>query len=263
MEKNKKNILLDEAKEDLLDIIKEYDPIGIVLVGSYSMPYRDKESDFDFEVIVSDSQYRIIEEEGKLLIKREINTRPIEYLFRSQSEFQHKINATNDIEHWPYQNGYIVYDVDCFMCDTISKISQIDKKVCLNRIKIHYFEFLFFLKRLHRICQIEKEYNYNLSFNCAYISIVKLLHLAEGKWPPAMHWAYQNICLLKPEAKKIVDMLLQVEKQYSEEKVSIIINRVDKYLYDLGYSFQADKNKLTAEVCGEKMIEERSHYSLL
>lgn len=256
-------VLEEEVKEDLLDMIKRYSPIGIVLVGSYSMPYRDKESDYDFEIIVNDSEYYSIEENGDLLIKHESTVRPIEYLFRSRSEFLNKINASNDIEHWPYQGGCIIYDENCFMRDTIAQIMSIDKKNFQNRAKIHYFEFLFFLKRLKRICQIENAYNYGISFNCAYISIIRLLFVIEGEWPPAMHWAYQNVCLLGDKAKEIVDLLLQVERRFSEDKIDAIISKVDKYLFERNFSFQIDKNSLTAEVCSEKMLDARSRYSLL
>lgn len=248
---------------DLLNMIEKYNPFGIILVGSSSMQYKDSKSDYDFEVIIDDYLYSNLNNDDIFVKKYEITDRPIEYLLRSYSAFNAKIDAPNDIDHWSYQNACIIYDTDEYMRKTVEKIAYIDSEKIINRLKIHYFDFLFFIKHLERINENGNKLNYSLSLNSAIISLIKILSLVNGKWPPAMHWAFQNIELLGQESIEIINKISLLEEAFSSKTVEDVIKDTDKFLSAHMYSFQYEKKYLTAEICSDKLNEERYKYSLL
>lgn len=252
-----------ELIEDLLDVITRYQPLGIVLTGSYSMPYRDEKSDYDFEVVIDNDLFTKLGKEGMFCKKYDVSDAPVEYLFIGKDNFEKKKYSYKDIDHWPYQHGIIVFDRDHYMQNTVREITEIRDADTLNRVKIHYFEFLFFIKRLERIKPEKSFCNRNLVLNQAMWSLIKIFFLLEKKWPPISHWAWENLELLGEKYLIIIKMIEVLYEDKSNNGSEEIIHEIDKILGQKKYTFQYMKNELTAEVCGDLLYEERQRYSVI
>lgn len=196
----------DRASE-LAYALAEYksrpDVIGILLVGSASRFYCDSFSDFDVEVFVRDETYKQLLPAERLVRHSE----SVELLFLPVSELERKAVSTADIDHWPYAGCQILHDPAGLLAHAVQAIAQMPADVQRERVRLHYFEYLFAAGRLDRVLDRGDELNARLTAAQTVMRAIDVLFLVRGEWPPVVHWASESLAVLGPPGADLKSML--------------------------------------------------------
>lgn len=231
--------------------------LGAIQVGSSSHYYKDINSDYDIEMVVTNEYYQSLDN-NKLLV-RDDDTK-IEILLLSKDNFESKINSTLNINHWPYIRGKLLFDRDDVIRQIIKKISEMDQDLT-QRIKLHYFEFILLRSKINRILETGEELNLQLA--CAQLAIIasKMAFLIQKKWPPIIYWTAQNLQYLENGGAQLKQLLLQVFKEPTMLSVDMLQKGIEKEMQEYGYDFYCDKELLIQEITTNEYLKIREKYS--
>ncbi|MCL1989816.1 MAG: hypothetical protein FWG67_02895 [Defluviitaleaceae bacterium] len=243
--------------ENYINELKENSEIlGILLIGSSSRLYKDDLSDQDYEVIVTDDYYK--NNNLKVIF---IEGRKAEFLYLPISDYEKKIESPCNIDHWPIENHELIYDKDRKIEELTIKILMQDYELVKKKLKLHYFEFIFLALRFEKLLKRGSELNCLMTIAIMNYSVIKLLFLLKGKWPPIIYWAEQN--LNEIEYGEISEIMLSLLKEPSKKLLDLLINKVDRELLESDFDFQLSKEDLIEEVVSIKFRPMREKFGIL
>ncbi|TNP12928.1 hypothetical protein FHY73_25340 [Bacillus tropicus] len=232
--------------------------IGILLVGSASQPYKDSFSDYDLEVVVSDDYYNSLSNSERFFTKDNY-----EFLLLPLSDFLCKKNSLSDVDHWPYEECKVIYDPKQIINNELPFIILMDLATRNDRLKLHYFEFLFAAKRLKKTLLRGHDFNVRLSMAYLAISVTKIIFILNHRWPPIPHWTMENMYKLDNMPSRITELILEILKSPQPESVDSLLVEMDLLLMKDGHEFHLLKSNLTSEVGGYNFRSVRERYGLL
>ncbi|NBI31090.1 DUF4037 domain-containing protein [Chengkuizengella marina] len=231
-----------------------------MLVGSSSRSYRDVLSDYDVEVVVTNEYYSMLTDKDTFYENEE---HQIEFLFFSEDDFKAKINSCKDVEHWPYEECTILYDPQQRMDELLTPIIMMDPEVREQRLKLHYFEFLFGAKRIERTMMRGNKLNTHLVTSQMLMSLIKLLFLLKYKWPPLLHWTFENLNEMNEIPVELKQMMTEIIIHPDGKLANSLIQAVDNLLTDEGADFHYIKTDVTREISAKAFRPIREKYSVL
>jgi hypothetical protein len=235
----------------------EPDTVGAILVGSSSAPYRDELSDLDVEVVVEDHSYpRLAEDLGTLDDPR------VDLLVVPLSDFAAKAGSPSDIDHWPYERCTVLCDPHGRLHALIERIRVVPADVRSQRVRLHYFEFLFAARHLERVSVRGDELNARMTAHAAVAALVRTMFLLVGRYPPVPHWTEQNLAEL-PAAAPLVPAVVELLQTPRPNRVEALIRAVDRLLSEADEDFHLMKYALTQQVAGPGFRPVRERYGML
>jgi predicted nucleotidyltransferase len=236
--------------------------MGILVVGSASREYGDDLSDFDVEVIVSDTFYRGLSKECRFM-SREIDQLRVEYLILPEADFVAKVKSPIDIDHWPYEYCLVAYDPRSFLAHILPLIVRMPEEVRSARLKLHYFEFLFGAQRMSRLLRRGSELNARLVAAQTVSVLIKLLFVLRRRWPPVSHWATQNLVLMDGVSHRLKLMMTEFIRQPATAVAEALIAEIDSLMTEEGFDYALAKRALAAEVGGADFRDVRERFGRL
>ncbi|PEM04816.1 hypothetical protein CN602_06905 [Bacillus cereus] len=246
---------------DFISQFKENkDTIGIVLVGSSSRGYQDTLSDFDVEVIVTDSYYNALATNN--LFERSMDGK-VEILLLPESDFKAKKDSPADIDHWPYEFCEILYDPNRILYQEIAQIKHMPPMLGDQRAKLHYFEFLFCIQRTRKLLLRGDELNTRLCVAKSLQILIKLFFVLQNQWVPVIHWSSQNLNDLDYFNSMTKQLMLEIMRKPNIRIAEKLIKETDIILENKKFQFQYDKEALTEEVCSYQYRSIREQYGTL
>ncbi|MGR6765256.1 hypothetical protein ACU1JV_26125 [Paenibacillus sp. T2-29] len=256
--------MLEILKNLTKEIRDNYNTLGIVNVGSSSRFYKDILSDYDLEVVVKNEFYIDLPSNQRLLRKKiENDSIEVELLMIPESDFDKKVYSPLDIDHWPYETCKILYDPFDYLKNKIVQITTMDILKRDERLKLHYFEFIFSANKAKKAIQRCNLLNAHVSISQMILSLIKILFLINYHWPPAVHWLSQNFRILTDLPPTIKIAVLLVMEKLTFDHIEILINEVDKYLIKKNIDFIFDKEHLVSEVGSPLFRCVRAEYSIM
>jgi hypothetical protein len=236
--------------------------LGILLVGSSSRYYCDALSDYDFEVIVHDDYYENLPQKERFIIYHHetINT---EYLLIPKKDFLAKEYSSADIDHWPYEECVVLHDPIGLLESKLPLVVAMSAEVRYDRLKLHYFEFLFFAKRISKMLQRGDELNARLVAHQSAWLAIKLVFILRYRWPPVIHWASQNLMQLEGIPGHLKSLLVELLRQPNESATDSLIREIDGLLAKEKFHYIISKNTLAGEVAGFEFRPIREKYGNL
>ncbi|MCK4259496.1 MAG: hypothetical protein KAX49_10995 [Halanaerobiales bacterium] len=248
------------SKKHLEPFQSSIEVLGIVLVGSASKSYTDLLSDYDLEVIVTDSYYDTLDDDQKFY---EIEEEKLEFLILPESDFLAKIDASQDVEHWPYETFQIIYDTNDYLEEKLIEIISIKPEIREKRLKLHYFEFLFCAQRIERTLMRGNEFNVLMVSAKMNMALIKLLFLLNYRWPPLLHWAMENLEEIDGIPQQLKSMMLESLRKPNAKLAKNLIREVDELLLLSGIEFQFVKTQITTEISSPEFRLIRDKYGVL
>jgi glycosyltransferase involved in cell wall biosynthesis len=235
------------------------DVLGILLVGSGSRYYCDALSDYDFEVIVRDDYYENLPQKERFIIchQETINT---EYLIIPKKDFLAKEYSSADIDHWPYEECVVLHDPIGFLESKLPLIVAMSADLRYDRLKLHYFEFLFAAKRMSRMLQRGDELNARLVAYQSALFAIKLVFILRYRWPPVIHWTSQNLMQLEGIPGHLKALLVEILRQPNGSATDSLILEIDGLLAKEKFPYTLSKNALAGEVAGFEFRHLREKY---
>jgi len=235
--------------------------VGIVLAGSATKGYFDDYSDHDYQVIVTDDYYSELDEDSKVI---HIDDEKSEFLFLPVSDYYRKIDSCANIDHWPYETSQIIYDNDGKLEDATIQIITMDSEERESKLKLFYFEFIFYATRIDKLIKRNSEFNCLMTMAAMNRSVVNLLFVLKGSWSSNIYWSEQNLNELDIEKyHPLIKLMLSILKEPQKNKTEDLINRIDKLLLGEGFEFQFNKLDLIAEVVSPKFRNVRERYGTM
>lgn len=176
---------------------------AVLCVGSASRSYSDQLSDIDIEVIYDNRQPISLTTDALPCIGTDDEC-SVEFSFLSVDDLCAKRTSLKDIDHWPYQKCALLAPTSPEVLLALNQMAEMPLQVRLDRIKLHYWEYLFLIHRFENL--IERGSTINLSAVATYaiVSISKVLFLDEKQWPPLTHWLEHNLLELQDIKKNTV-----------------------------------------------------------
>lgn len=236
--------------------------LGVLLVGSTSRFYGDALSDVDLEVIVSDAYYDGLDV-SQILSTREWGFGNVETFFISKGDFLAKKNSTSDPEHWTYEECVILHDREGLLASELPKIRAISPPTAAARVRLHYFEFLFEIRRMSKLLSRGNELNTRLAAGHAALSLLKFVSIASNRWPPVPHWGSQMLDQIEGLPTALKELVVQLLREPRVAIAERLIEVTDDFLLQLGHDFVLTKTALTCVVLGPEHRRVREGYSLL
>ena len=114
---------------------------GIYLVGSASRPFRDRISDYDFEIAVDDDHYARASDDERHAFSIDPGPPPrvdYEFLLRPWSELEGLVASTRDVDHYPFQHARVLFDPDGALAPLLARIAALPDDVRDVRLRVHY-----------------------------------------------------------------------------------------------------------------------------
>ena len=100
---------VSEINELTSCFVKQLSPLKIYLFGSYVSGEFDENSDFDFYIVVDDSQSDLLElMRSAYKSVRDVKKRPVDILIGTESSFEQRKNSLS-VENEVYLKGVLVY----------------------------------------------------------------------------------------------------------------------------------------------------------
>lgn len=229
---------------------------AVLVVGSSSQPFRDMLSDTDIEVIYSPA----FVDHRRYMADPGVWAHPLDIQWISSEEFLRKQSSLADVDHWPYESCTVAWCPSQEISCAIGQLSILDESVRQQRIRLHYFEFLFGLRHFRRAYATGEELNARLTISVGLLSLMKVFFLVNGRYPALAHWAASALYARWPEMSKLGANATQLLQSPTDARVEDCIQQVDLWLNEKGFSFQWEKTVLTLEVVGETYRECRVQY---
>ena len=173
--------------------------VGVYVVGSATRPFRDRLSDYDFEVVVEDGTYAALPDAEKhRFVIDEGPPRRVdhEFYFWPWSGFEGLLSSTLDMFHFAYQHAVVLHDPAGRLRAVIDRLAALPEDVRKTRTKVHYLEYRWGSGRAKKTLGRGAILNGRLVVGEAVIALVKLLFLVNGSWPSTRHWATNELELL-------------------------------------------------------------------
>jgi hypothetical protein len=238
--------MVERARELIRPYVEKEGVIGIYLLGSATRPNRDALSDYDIEVIVEDAVYeRTPDEERQVFFFKEGEPRVVDYEFYliPWSHFVGLLESTHDLFHQPYQHAVILHDPGGRITPIIERLASLPDDVRLERMTVHFLEFLYRLGRARktakRVDGSVPTLNLRLLYADALSSLVKLLFLAKGSWAAPKHWSEQELRLLGiPE--ELLARADRLNDAPTPEEAKGLVEAVRTFLDGCGETFHRD-----------------------
>jgi hypothetical protein len=238
------------------------DVLGILLVGSGSRYYCDALSDYDFEVIVRDDYYEKLPQKERFILCHH-ETINAEFLIIPKNDFLAKEYSSADIDHWPYEECVVLHDPICFLESQLPLIVAMPAEVRSERLKLHYFEFLFAAKRMSRMLQRGDELNARLVAAQSALIVIKLVFILYYRWPPVVHWTSQNLIQLEGVPVHLKSLLVEILRQPNGSATDSLIREINGLLTKEEFPYIFSKNTLVSEVAGAEFRSIREKYGTL
>jgi len=217
--------------------------IGIYVVGSATRPYSDELSDYDIEIIVEDDVYELTPMvERQVFSFKEGDAKIVDYEFYliPWSDFVGLTESTLDLFHYPYQHAAILHDPKGRIEPIIKQLASLPEDVRLERMTVHFLEFLYRLGRNRKTAQRgDLPINLALLQGDALSSLIKLIFLAKGSWPSTKHWSEQELAELGISIE-LLGLVKAWIADHSSENVRAMVDAVKVFLDDAGETFHHD-----------------------
>lgn len=173
--------------------------VGIYLVGSASRPFRDRISDYDIEVVVSDPTYEHTPlEERHVFAIEEGPPRRVDHEFylRPWSELVAMEHSTVDLDHYPFMHAIVLHDPEGRLAELFPRLAMLPTDVRDTRLRVHFMETVFALGRAAKCLDRRRHLATRLVLGEGVAALVKLLAVACGSWAPTRHWAAEELQIL-------------------------------------------------------------------
>ena len=234
---------MERARELSKPYLAKPGVIGVYMVGSITRPYCDELSDYDIEVIVEDDVYeRTPMDERQVFSFKKDEPKIVDYEFYliPWSDFAKLPQSAHDLFHYSAQYAAILHDPDGRIEPVIQQLAALPDDVRLERMTVHFLEFLYRLGRNRKTAQRgELPINLALLQGDALSSLTKLIFLVKKSWPSTKHWSEQEFAELG-----VSDDLLDLVKTWipdpSSEKAQAMVGAVRAFLDDAGETFHQD-----------------------
>ncbi|MBN1859464.1 DUF4037 domain-containing protein [Candidatus Bipolaricaulota bacterium] len=242
---------MERARELIGPYTKRDDVVGIYVVGSSTRPYRDKLSDYDFEVIVTDKAYAMLPDDEKhVFVIDDGPPRRVDHEFylRPLAEFEGLISSTHDLFHGPYQHAEILHDPEGLLADIVERLAALPEDVRSARMILHYLEVIEAVGRIRKLRHRqqesdESELGIRLLAGEAVRALAKLIFLQRGSWPPVRHWTQQELSLVDG-ADRLDPAMVAVLRDPTTESCDLLMKGLHAWLSDAGETFHSDVNEL-------------------
>ncbi len=236
---------MDRARRLIRPYLEKEGVIGIYVVGSSTRPFRDELSDYDIEVIMDDAVYeRTPMEERHTFTLREGEPKAVDYEFYliPWKDFVAMKTSTHDLFHYAYQHAVILHDPEERIAPVVRKLAELPEKLRLERMTVHFLEFLFGLGRARKTAQRgDRWINLALLRDGTLRPLVKLIFLARHSWPATAHWTEQEF-----EQTDVPNTLLSAVEAWLSNSLSeqarTLAGAVVDFLDDCGESFHHDRD---------------------
>jgi hypothetical protein len=234
--------------------------LGIVVVGSASRHYRDALSDYDVEIITTDRMFASATPEEQFF---RISNDAVECALVPESDFSAKKRSIADIDHWPYTSCIVLHDPDGYVINEIEQIAAMPEELRQARIRLHYFEFLFSARKIKRTMQRGDELNVRLLAAQAVMTVLKLLFVLQGQWPPITHWTAQNLAQLEDIPATVKPLMIRLLAQPNPATAEQLIQTIDGLLSAIDFPYVHARTALENEVGGPMFRQIREQYGVM
>lgn len=237
---------MKRARELIEPYLEMEGVIGIYVLGSSTRPFRDKLSDYDIEVVVTDEIYLSLPDEKKhvfVIDKGPPRRVDHEFYLRPVGEFEGLIDSMQDLFHYSYQHAVILHDPRGRIAEVIARLAELPDDLRRVRMRVHYLEFLFSLGRARKTSERGGDINLQLLYGEAIIALVKLLFLVKGSWPATRHWSEQELRLLGV-SEELIASISAAFADRTREKFTTLVDEVKQWLEEHGETFHHDQQEL-------------------
>jgi len=239
---------MERARELIKPYLEEEGVIGIYVVGSATRPHRDGLSDYDIEVIVADDVYaRTPDEERQTFFFKEGKPKIVDYEFYlvPWSDFERLTQSTLDLFHYPYQYAVVLHDPEGRIAPIIKKLAELPDQVRLDRIRVHFLEFLYGLGRMRKTARRgDAPLNLALLRGDALGTLLSLLSLVKGSWPATRHWSEQELRGLGVPKDLLAHATVLASPDPDPDAVKDLVDAVTSFLDAHGETFHKDMTLL-------------------
>ncbi|MFC2079360.1 hypothetical protein ACFLSZ_05215 [Candidatus Bipolaricaulota bacterium] len=234
---------MERARELIKPYLEKDGVIGIYVVGSATRPYRDKLSDYDFEIIVEDAVYESTPmDERQVFSFKEGEPKVVDYEFYliPWSDFVRLTESAHDLFHYPYQHAVILHDPDTRIEPVIRELAALPETVRIERMTVHFLEFLYRLGRARKTAsRSESPINMMRLRGDALSSLTKLIFLAKGSWPATAHWSEQEFSE-RGISNELLDLVRKWIADPTPDNARSLVGAVREFLDDSGETFHHD-----------------------
>jgi len=246
-----------ENIEQLLAHIDEAEGVvGAILVGSSTEDYKDNLSDFDVEIIKGNGE----PEPLKCFAEPIRISRRLDLSYVDLGSFLNKRSSPKDVDHWPYQGCRILYDPKGVLHREVAAIIAIDPEVRMQRVCLHFFEFIYYARRFNKLESRPSALNRSMAAAKAVESLIKTLFLAHRRWPPLLHWSEQQLRGLGAPSELLSDVvgLLESPDRATAQRLEASLR---SELSRLEGNVLPDDERLVREVTSMRFQAARELYS--
>ena len=215
---------------------------GIYLVGSASRPFRDRISDYDFEVAVEDGAYAGLSDAERHVYSIEPGPPPrvdYEFLLRPWGELESLVGSTRDVDHYPFQHARVLYDPEGALARLLARIAALPDDVRDERLRVHYMELFAGSRRAAKCFDRGESLNARLVVAGAVEALAKLLHLLAGSWPAMRHWTSHELRLAGVDDSYVAAMTALVEHP-DPARMTDVLEEANRRLDEAGVTFHRD-----------------------
>ena len=196
------------SREELInkllgDYYSDDSVLGVIQVGSTAKGYDDEASDVDFEVIVTEEKYALIEKS----FQKFIHTDTYDLVFTTMDRLESLINSEIDEDHWKYKNSIIKLDRTGKLKDILGKITRYDKDSRAARLKRYYLGYWNHTLDSFSCPKHKNDWGVRIYSAFALQDLIRLLFNLNYQWSPRLLWASKEFHLLE---KKPADLDLQI-----------------------------------------------------
>lgn len=242
---------VERARELIRPYTQRDDVLGIYVVGSSTRPYRDRLSDYDFEVIVTDEAYTLLPDDEKhVFVIEEGPPRRVDHEFylRPRAEFEGLVSSTHDLFHGPYQHAAILHDPKGILAGVIGRLVSLPQAVRHARMAIHFLEVIEAIGRIKKLLHRQEgdnasEFGVRLLAGEAVRALTKLIFLQQGCWPPVRHWTQQELALVDG-TEQLEAAMVAMMRDPTPDACGLLMKRLNSWLSDKGETFHEDVNEL-------------------
>ena len=234
---------MERASELIKPYLAKPGVIGVYVVGSITRPYCDELSDYDIEVIVEDDVYeRMPMDERQVFAFKEGEPKVVDYEFYliPWSDFVTLPASNHDMFHHSAQHAVILHDPDGRIEPVIRQLAELPESVRLERITIHFLDFLYRLGRARKTANRgELPINLALLRGDALTSLCKLIFLVRRSWPSTKHWSEQEFAELGTSGD-LLDLVKAWMLDPSSDRAQCLVGAVRTFLDESGETFHQD-----------------------
>lgn len=155
-------------------------------------------------------------------------------------DFASLTESTLDLFHYPYQHAALLHDPEGRLAPIINRLAELPEGVRLERMTVHFLEFLYRLGRNRKTTQRgDLPINLALLQGDALSSLIKLFFLAKGSWPSTKHWSEQELAEVGI-SNELLDSVKAWMADPSSESARALVGALKAFLDDAGETFHHD-----------------------